>query len=67
MVVSKVEPHPVWVLTCSPATLEYGRKLRAKAENARSEYLNGKALDLITLEPPAWASNEEEDTTEVQW
>jgi len=58
VVVSKTEPYPCWVLTCSESTLAYGLELRFKAENIRADYLNGCGGDSIVLDPPAWAGEE---------
>jgi len=66
VVVSKTAPYPCWVLTCSEATLEYGRQLRSKAETIRSDYMNGLGGDALVLDPPAWASQGEDDEA-VEW
>lgn len=64
VVVSKTEPHPVWVLTCSPAFIEYGRALTKKAEKIRSDYLAGCRSD-VRLDPPPWAKSESDFEAEV--
>ena len=62
VVVSKVEPHPVWVLTCSERLLSYGRDLRKQAEEAREQFLSSGTYGAWMLEPPPWVASEEDVT-----
>jgi len=59
IVVSKTEPFPVWVVTCSDAFLDYGRKLRSQCEEIRERFLAKEHQDVLTLDPPPWVGKQD--------